>query len=90
MKEGFEVIRGGVLKDKEWFGETDFLIRENTKSKFGDYSYVVYETKNTNKTKVDHIIQAGVYCDMLEQAQGLRPKTFSIVLTSQKSTACNS
>lgn len=84
MKDGYEVIRGGVLKSEEWFGETDFLIKENKKSKLGDYSYIVHETKNTNKTKIDHVIQAGVYSSMLEEIQNLKPYYFSIVLKEFK------
>ena len=81
MQDGYEVIRGGVLIQEDWVGETDFLIKTtDLKSKFGNFSYVVHETKNTKKTKVDHIIQAGIYTLMLESAQEIQPASFSIVL----------
>ena len=80
MKDGFEVIRGGVLKSGNWFGETDFLIKIDGKSKFGNYAYIVHETKNTNKTKPDHVVQAGVYSSMLEEIQEYKPDVFAIVL----------
>ena len=81
MKEGWEIIYGGYLKRDKWRGEFDFLIiNRNLKSKFGDYSYEVVDTKNTNKPKPDHIIQLGMYTYMLEGTQGVLPKRFTIVL----------
>ena len=81
MEEGYEVIRGGYLKYEEWIGEFDFLeINKNLKSKFGDYSYEVIDTKNTSRVKVDHVIQVGMYTYLLEQIQEVLPKNFYIVL----------
>ena len=81
MKEGWEVIHGGYLQRDKWRGEFDFLIiNKDLKSKFGDYSYEVIDTKNSNKPKPDHIIQLGMYTYMLEQTQGVLPKRFTIVL----------
>ena len=81
MKEGWEIIYGGYLKRDKWRGEFDFLIiNKNLKSKFGDYSYEVIDTKNSNKPKPDHIIQLGMYTYMLEGTQGVLPKKFTIVL----------
>ena len=81
MKEGWEIIYGGYLKRDKWRGEFDFLIiNRNLKSKFGDYSYEVIDTKNSNKPKPDHIIQLGMYTYMLEGTQGVLPKRFTIVL----------
>ena len=56
------------------------IINKDLKSKFGDYSYEVIDTKNSNKPKPDHIIQLGMYTYMLEEAQGILPKRFTIVL----------
>jgi uncharacterized protein len=81
MKEGFDVIRGGYLVDQEWLGEFDFLIKvKNSKSKLGDYSYEVTDTKNSLKIKVDHVIQVSMYSYLLEQVQGTLPDNFHIVL----------
>lgn len=60
MKEGFEIIFGGWLKRDEWSGEFDFLIiNKDQKSKFGDYSYQVIDTKYSNKPKPDNL-----YCSI--------------------------
>ena len=81
MKEGFEIIFGGWIKREKWSGEFDFLIiNKDQKSKFGDYSYEVIDTKYSNKPKPDHIIQLGSYTFMLEATQGVLPKKFIIVL----------
>ena len=81
MKEGWEIIHGGWLKKDKWTGEFDFLIiNKELKSKFGDYSYEVIDTKYSNKPKPDHIIQLGMYTYMLEHTQGVLPKKFTIVL----------
>lgn len=85
MKEGYDVIRGGFFFDGDWIGETDFLIKtDKKKSNLGDYSYEVYDTKNTKKAKNDHVIQVGVYCIMLEKIQGVLPDEFHIVLKECK------
>ena len=81
MKDGWEIIHGGWLKKDKWTGEFDFLIiNKELKSKFGDYSYEVIDTKYSNKPKPDHIIQLGMYTYMLENTQGILPKRFTIVL----------
>ncbi len=81
MREGWEIIYGGWLKKDKWTGEFDFLIiNKELKSKFGDYSYEVIDTKYSNKPKPDHIIQLGMYTYMLENTQGILPKRFTIVL----------
>ena len=81
MKEGWDVIHGGWLKKDKWSGEFDFLIlNKENKSKFGDYSYEIIDTKYSNKPKPDHIIQLGMYTYMLENTQGALPKHFTIVL----------
>ena len=61
MKEGWEVIHGGYLKRGKWRGEFDFLIiNRDLKPKFGDYSYEVIDTKNSNThVPVDAWIAAG-------------------------------
>ena len=81
MKEGFEIIHGGWLKRDKWIGEFDFLIiNKDQKSKFGNYSYEVIDTKHSNKPKSDHAIQLSAYTFMLEETQEVLPKKFIIIL----------
>ena len=81
MKEGFEIIYGGWLKRDKWIGEFDFLIiNKDQKSKFGNYSYEVIDTKHSNNPKSDHAIQLSTYTFMLEETQEVLPKKFTIIL----------
>ncbi len=81
MQSGYEVIHGGWLKKDQWTGEFDFLVINNSlNSNFGNFSYEVIDTKYSNKPKPDHIIQLGTYTYMLENTQGVIPKTFAIIL----------
>jgi predicted RecB family nuclease len=85
MKVGFDIIRGGYLKDDKWSGEFDFLQKsEKYKSNLGEYSYEVIDTKNTSGVKTDHIIQVGMYSYLLEKIQGLTPQSFFILLKDLK------
>ena len=85
MQQGFEVIYGGWLTDGKWRGESDFLeINFKRHSNFGNYSYTVIDTKNSNKIKGDHIYQVGVYCDLLKKIQGVFPEKFYILLKNNK------
>ena len=85
MKAGFDIIRGGYLKDDKWSGEFDFLQKsEKYKSNLGEYSYEVIDTKNTSGVKTDHIIQVGLYSYLLAKIQGLTPKSFFILLKDLK------
>lgn len=85
MKAGFDIIRGGYLKDDKWLGEFDFLEKnEENKSKFGNYTYAVIDTKNTSSVKTDHIVQVGMYSYLLEKIQGFAPKSFFILLKDLK------
>ena len=84
MKLGFDIIRGGYLKDGNGMENLIFLRKQNIKSNFGDYSYEVIDTKNTLGVKTDHIIQVGMYSYLLEKAQGVLPKSFYILLKDSK------
>ena len=56
-----------------------FLLKCNTPSQLGDYSYEVLDTKLTRMPETKHIIQLCAYTAMLETLQGLRPTTMYLV-----------
>jgi len=81
LNEGYELIYGGWLESGNWSGEFDFLeINKEQKSKLGNYSYEITDTKNSSKIKGDHIYQLGIYLDLLKDAQGTLPIKFYILL----------
>ena len=85
IKEGYELIYGGWLSNKNWSGEIDFLeINKNQKSDLGDYSYEILDTKNSTKVKGVSVYQLGIYLDLLKNIQGILPKNFYFVLKDKK------
>jgi uncharacterized protein len=85
MKEGYEIIRGGYLIDEKWKGEFDFLeINKKKKSKLGNYSYEILDTKNTKNINPDHIFQVVIYDILLEKLQGVNSQEFHIILKKMK------
>lgn len=80
MKTGVDVIYQAVLFDKPWQGYADFLIKCDTPSKLGNYSYEVLDTKLARRAEPKHIIQLCVYCELLNKQQGLFPATMHLFL----------
>jgi uncharacterized protein len=60
-------------------GEADFLIKCNTPSELGDYSYEVYDTKITRNLKPRHVTQITAYSDMLGKIQKLIPEKMYLI-----------
>jgi len=81
LTKGYELIYGGWLESGNFRGELDFLeINNNVKSNLGDWSYEIIDTKNSAKVKGDHIYQLSLYSFLLEEAQGIFPKNFYVLL----------
>lgn len=80
MEDGIEYIAQAVLIKGQWRGIADLLKRVETPSLLGDYSYEAVETKLAKTPKPEHLIQLCLYSDLLEQYQGYRPVSFSIIL----------
>ena len=83
MAEGVEVIAQGALRDGEWFGRPDVLLRVAEPSKNWKWSYQVQDTKLARETKATTILQLAVYSELLEAAQDTAPE-FMWVITPQK------
>ena len=79
--KGYELIYGGWLESGNYRGELDFLeINNNIKSNLGEWSYEIIDTKNSGKVKGDHIYQLSLYSFLLQEAQGIFPKNFYVLL----------
>ena len=57
LKDGYDVIYQAVLKNDNWQGFADFLIKCDTQSNLGNYSYEVLDTKLGKKAEAKYIIQ---------------------------------
>src|SRR5688572_7981245 len=68
------------LGGASWGGRADFLIRVETPSDLGAWSYEVVETKLARSTKARAIIQLCFYSDLLSRIQGVVPEYMHVVL----------
>ena len=83
MRKGVDVIYQGSLSNESFYGRPDFLIKNNTKSKLGDYSYEIWDAKLSRSIKPEHIIQLCCYSDMVfEITQSLPEK--ALIITGDK------
>jgi predicted RecB family nuclease len=79
MHQGADVIVQGALRDAQWFGKPDILYRVETASDLGPWSYEVYDTKLSRKTKAGAILQLSLYTAMVAKVQGTTPQRFYVV-----------
>lgn len=78
MAGGADIIYQARLEQDIWNGWADFLIRVNTKSNLGEWSYEVIDTKLSKETKAGAILQICLYSEMLKQIQGCMPEHMHI------------
>ena len=79
MREGFGAIVQAPLGNGEFFGIADVLLRRETPSTLGGYSYEPADTKLARDTRASTILQLATYCELLEAAQGRAPEYFYVV-----------
>src|SRR5580765_2045263 len=79
MAEGVDVIAQGALRDGEWFGRPDVLLKVTTPGKNWKWSYEVQDTKLATETKSTTILQLSMYSELLTVAQGCEPEWMWVV-----------
>jgi predicted RecB family nuclease len=79
MAEGADVIAQGALREGEWFGRPDVLIKVATPSGKWKWSYEVQDTKLARETKATTILQLSLYSELLELAQGKGPECMWVI-----------
>lgn len=82
MKAGKEIIYQAALKDDHapFLGYADFLIRVDTPSKLGTFSYEVIDTKLARSPKTKFLIQLCYYSELIANIQGYFPEKMHLVL----------
>jgi predicted RecB family nuclease len=80
MRDGADVIYQGALTAPGWHGYSDFLLKVDTPSDLGDYSYEVADTKLARTAKPKHVVQLCVYSEMISREQGVRPAHAHVML----------
>ena len=76
MREGWDAIVQAPLANEAFYGIADVLLRRETPSRLGAYSYEPVDTKLTRETRATTILQLCTYCELLTAAQGLEPEHF--------------
>lgn len=79
MEEGYDIITQRTLQDGQLMGRTDILKKVNGKSKFGDYSYEVEDTKLSLVTKAGTVLQLCLYSELLTILQEAIPVKMNVV-----------
>ena len=80
LQSGADVIYQAVFFAPPWRGDADFLIKCDTPSSLGDFSYEVLDTKLARTAEPKHIMQLCVYSELLTDFQALRPANMHLFL----------
>ena len=79
LKAGVDVVVQARLEANGWAGVADVLRKVARPSKFGPWSYEIYDTKLARDTRGATILQLSAYSDLLGQIQGSTPTYFYVV-----------
>jgi uncharacterized protein len=80
LRSGADVIVQPALRHEQWSGRPDILRRvDSLASRFGAWSYEVFDTKLAEETRGATILQLAVYSELLNRAQGALPQRFYVV-----------
>ena len=79
MSLGREVIVQGAFLADNWGGRTDVLLRVETPSSLGHWSYEVVDTKLSRETKGGTVLQLSLYSDLVGRTQGLTPQWSHVI-----------
>jgi predicted RecB family nuclease len=79
MRVGREVIVQGAFLADNWGGRTDVLLRVETPSPLGEWSYEVVDTKLSRETKGGTVLQLSLYSDLVGKSQGLTPQRSHVI-----------
>jgi predicted RecB family nuclease len=74
LRDGYDYVYQAAFCDETFTGYADFLVKVHKKSKLGDFSYEVIDSKLGKKEKASHLIQLCFYSDLLEKIQGNLPE----------------
>ena len=80
IHQGADVIVQARLQQDNLAGAADFLVKVDTPSQLGNYSYTVWDTKLATASKPKFLVQLCCYAQMLETIQGVLPKNVCVAL----------
>ena len=79
MQKGVGQIYQGMLKDGEWVGRPDLLIRVPGASHFGEWMYEAVDIKSSRQLNETHQMQLTFYALLLKKIQGVKPEEGKII-----------
>lgn len=80
MRTGADVIVQATLQGLPWNGVADVLLRRETASELGTWSYVPIDTKLATQTRAATVLQLSLYAELLGRMQGIVPDQFCVVV----------
>ena len=80
LAAGVPVVHQGLLLSERWMGYADFLVRVETPSSFGDYSYEIADAKLGRELKAAALVQTSLYSILLSHLQESLPKRLHLDL----------
>lgn len=81
MQAGHAVIYHGALTAEAFLGVPDFLVRIESPSTLGNYSYEVWDAKLARNARPEFVLQLCCYADLLTAIQGRCPKQVQLLLS---------
>ena len=79
IKQGYDLIYKAFFIEDRFRGEADFIIKNNSKSDLGDFSYEVYDTKITKNLKPKHVLQITAYSYLISKITGVLPRFMHLI-----------
>lgn len=80
LADGADVLFQATFLDAPWVGHADFLVRVDTPSTLGEFSYEVVDTKLARSSRAKFLLQLCLYSEMLASVQGVMPRHMHVVL----------
>jgi uncharacterized protein len=80
MRAGAPIIYQAAFLSGPWHGFADFLRRVDEPSALNGWSYEPIDTKLAREPRAKHLVQLGLYGDMIELVQGHSPEKLHVVL----------
>jgi predicted RecB family nuclease len=80
IRRGDDVIHQATFFDGRWLGFADFLLRVETRSDLGAWSYEILDAKLARHAKASAVLQVCAYVDALARLQGREPEFLHLAL----------
>ena len=80
MRAGREIIYQATFLAPPWHGFADFLRRVEIPSTIAPWSYEPIDTKLARTADPKHVLQLGLYSDLISEMQGAAPHSMHLVL----------